>query len=79
MSPTSYDVIDDITFQVTVRKQVSVLTCLSHTFNLPQLLLLPVTVLSSVVDPDPQGSETFCRIRIRNSRLWIRIRIRNWT
>jgi hypothetical protein len=34
---------------------------------------------TSVVDPDPQGSETFCRIRIRNSRLWIRIRIRNWT
>jgi hypothetical protein len=35
-------------------------------------------VNSSVVDPDPQGSETFWRIRIRNSRLWIRIRIRNW-
>jgi hypothetical protein len=34
---------------------------------------------ASVVDPDPQGSETFSRIRIRNSRLWIRIRIRNWT
>jgi hypothetical protein len=33
----------------------------------------------SVVDPDPEGSETFCRIRIRNSRLWIRIRIQNWT
>jgi hypothetical protein len=37
--------------------------------------------LSSVVDPepDPQGSETFCRIRNRiwNSRLWIWIR--NWT
>jgi hypothetical protein len=35
----------------------------------------------SVVDPDQQGSETFCRILIRiwirNSRLWIRIR--NWT
>jgi hypothetical protein len=30
----------------------------------------------SVVDPDPQGSKTFCRIRIRNSRLWIRIRPR---
>jgi hypothetical protein len=39
-----------------------------------------VIVLScSVVDPDPQGSETFCRIRIRNSRLWIRIRMRNST
>jgi hypothetical protein len=33
----------------------------------------------SVVDPDPQGFEVFCRIRIRNLRLWIRIRIRNWT
>jgi hypothetical protein len=29
----------------------------------------------SVVDPDPQGSENFCRIRIRNSRFWIRIRL----
>jgi hypothetical protein len=41
------------------------------------------TIPISVVDPDPEGSETFCRIRIpiRNSRLWIRIRIRirNWT
>jgi hypothetical protein len=36
-------------------------------------------VTHSIVDPDPQGFETFCRIRIRNSSLWIRIRIRNWT
>jgi hypothetical protein len=28
-----------------------------------------MVVAGSVVDPDPQGSETFCRIRIRNSRL----------
>jgi hypothetical protein len=38
-----------------------------------------IWIRTSVVDPDPQGSETFCRIRIRSSRLWIRIRIRNWT
>jgi hypothetical protein len=36
-------------------------------------------LLRSVVDPE--GSITFSRIRIRNSRFWIRIRlkIRNWT
>jgi hypothetical protein len=38
-------------------------------------------ILHSVVDPDPepQGSETFCWIRICNSRfcIWIRLRIRN--
>jgi hypothetical protein len=36
-------------------------------------------IISSVVDPDPQGSETFSRIRIHKSRLWIRIRIQNCT
>jgi hypothetical protein len=35
---------------------------------------------TSVVDTDPHGSGTFCRIRIRNSRFRIRIRVRvqNW-
>jgi hypothetical protein len=32
-----------------------------------------IRTTSSGVDPDPQGSETFCRIRIRNSRLWIQL------
>jgi hypothetical protein len=34
----------------------------------------------SVVDPDPHGSGTFCRIRIRNSRfrILIRVRVQNW-
>ncbi len=36
-------------------------------------------LVSSVVDPDPAESETFCRIRILNRkksfRIWIRIRI----
>jgi hypothetical protein len=41
--------------------------------------ILKLSVVDPDPDPDPQGSETFCRIRIRNSRLWIRIRIRNWT
>jgi hypothetical protein len=35
---------------------------------------------TSVVDPDPHGSRSFCRIRIRNSRFRIRIQVivQNW-
>jgi hypothetical protein len=32
----------------------------------------------SVVNPDPHGSEIFCRIRICNSRFQIRVRVRIW-
>jgi hypothetical protein len=51
------------------------IACIALAIGNRQFLIVKI----SVVDPDPQGSETFCRIRIRNSRLWIRIRIRNWT
>jgi hypothetical protein len=38
----------------------------SHKFSDDKIF--SAIINTSVVDPDPQGSETFCRIRIRNSR-----------
>jgi hypothetical protein len=52
-----------------------------HNVGTPSAIYGACLILNSVVNPDPdadpQGSETFCRIRIRNSRLWIRIRVKS--
>jgi hypothetical protein len=55
--------------------------CLFLSLNFVDNWSFNLSVVDPDPDPDPQGFETFCRIRIRirNSRLWIRIRIRNWT